>query len=383
MLHFAPQEFAARRAAACREMQARGLDALLIFRQESMYYLTGYDTFGYVFFQCLMLRADGWMTLLTRRPDLEQARLTSVIRDVRVWIDRQGADPSSELRAILAEHGLADRRLGAEFEAYGLTGRSCMNLIRALDGFATLIDASDLVSRLRLVKSDAELGYVRQAARLADLALDAAHDAARPGAEEADVLAAMQGAVLAGGGDYPANPFIIGSGEHATLCRYASGRRALSATDQLMLEFAGVYRHYHACLMRTICIGKATDAHRRMHAAAAEAMSRTTDAFRPGAAVGDAYEAHRAAFDEAGFGAQRMNACGYSLGATFAPNWMDVPMIHEASPVVIEPGMVFFLHMILIDGDARVAMAPGQTILTTDAAPEVLSQRSLDLVVAA
>ena len=58
-LHFSREELAARRAASIAAMQKRGLDGLLMFRQESMYYLTGYDTFGYVYFQCLYLGADG------------------------------------------------------------------------------------------------------------------------------------------------------------------------------------------------------------------------------------------------------------------------------------------------------------------------------------
>ncbi|MFQ5959474.1 MAG: aminopeptidase P family N-terminal domain-containing protein, partial [Alphaproteobacteria bacterium] len=65
-LHFTREEFAGRRSRAVAAIAARGLDGLLMFRQESMYYLTGYDTFGYVYFQCLYLGADGTMTLLTR-----------------------------------------------------------------------------------------------------------------------------------------------------------------------------------------------------------------------------------------------------------------------------------------------------------------------------
>ena len=72
-LHFTESELAARRERAVGLMQKRGLDGLLMFRQESMYYLTGYDTFGYVFFQCLYLGADGRLMLLTRAPDLLQA----------------------------------------------------------------------------------------------------------------------------------------------------------------------------------------------------------------------------------------------------------------------------------------------------------------------
>ena len=123
-IHFSEDEFAARRLAACRGMTARGLDGLLMFRQESMFYLTGYDTFGYVFFQCLYLAADGRMTLLTRAPDLRQAQHTSMIDDIRIWVDKDGVDPTTDLRDILDEHGARGGKLGVELEAYGLTGRN-------------------------------------------------------------------------------------------------------------------------------------------------------------------------------------------------------------------------------------------------------------------
>jgi Xaa-Pro dipeptidase len=381
MLHFTRDELAGRRDAICRELARRGLDALLMFRQESMYYLTGYDTFGYVFFQCLCVRADGDLVLLTRKPDREQARLTSVVDDVRVWADGADANPAAALKDILAENGLANARLGVELDAYGLTARNYRRLADALDGFAELRDASDLVSRLRLVKSSAEIAYVRRAAELADDALDEAHRLASPGADEGEILAAMQGAVFRGGGDYPGNPFIIGSGDHALLVRYASGRRKLNNPDQLTIEFAGAYRHYHACLMRTVPIGEASALHRRFHAVATDAMGAVVDAFRVGNSVGDAYAAHARVFDEAGLTDARMNACGYSLGTTFAPNWMDVPMIYAGEPTIIEPGMVFFLHMILADRETGTAMCPGQTILTGESGAAVLSRHGLDLVV--
>src|SRR5215471_11437169 len=117
-LHFTREELAARRAKAIELMQKRGLDGLLMFRQESMYYLTGYDTFGYVFFQCLYLGADGTLTLLTRAPDLLQAKHTSMISDIRIWVDAPDAQPAEQLREILASLGCKRKRLGVEWEAY-------------------------------------------------------------------------------------------------------------------------------------------------------------------------------------------------------------------------------------------------------------------------
>ncbi len=380
-LHFSAAELKTRRDHALREMARRDLSGLLVFRQETMYYLTGYDTFGYCFFQCLYLGADGRMTLLTRSPDLRQARHTSVIEDVRIWADEAGGDPAIALRDILAEHRCRGARLGVEYDAYGLTAHNWRRVEAALAGFCTLEDASDLVSRLRAVKSPAEMDYVRRAAALADEALDAGLAQIRPGAFEGDILAAMQGAVFRGGGDYPGNEFIIGSGRDALLCRYFTGRRTLDQKDQLTLEFAGVYRRYHACLMRTILLGGADAEHRAMHGACVEALEACKEALGPGRPIGEVFDAHARVMDGAGYRAHRLNACGYSLGATYAPSWMDWPMLYTGNPVPAEPDMVFFLHMILMNSDSGRAMTLGETVAVTESGCEALSRAPPDLAV--
>ncbi|MEQ8665677.1 MAG: Xaa-Pro peptidase family protein [Rhodospirillales bacterium] len=379
-LHFSEQELAERRARVCAKMQADGLDGLLIFRQETMYYLTGYDTFGYVFFQCLYLGADGVMTLLTRSADLRQAQHTSMIGDIRIWPDGPDANPSLDLRSILDEHGCKGRNLGVEWEAYGLTARNGQRLAAALDGFCRLVDASELVSRIRVIKSPAEIAYVRRAGELADAAWQAALESAKPGTDEGKILAAMQGAIFAGGGDYPGNEFVIGSDRDALLCRYKSGRRVIGEQDQLTLEWAGAYRHYHVAMMRTLCFGDPPARQVELYEAAAEALEAVRGALVPGRTFGDGFQAHADALDARGLASHRLNACGYSLGTTFAPNWMDWPMLYADNPVVIEPGMVIFMHMIIADSDAELAMTLGETVLVKEGGNERLSSASLDLI---
>ncbi len=378
--HFTADEFAARKAATLAAMHARGLHALLMFRQESMYWLTGYDTFGYVYFQCMVLTANGDLALLTRAPDRLQARFTSIVENVRIWVDSPEAAPANDLRTLLADLHCAGHRLGVEWDSYGLTARNGQRLTAALEGFATLDDGSDLITRLRLIKSPAEITYVRRAATLADAALHAAETATRPGAFEGDILADMQAAVFRGGGDDPANEYIIGSGPGALMCRYFTGRRNLDPTDQLTLEFAGAYRHYHACLMRTFLIGEADPRLLAMHAACAEALLAAEAALRPGEPLGDAFNAHARVLDKAGLRPHRLNACGYSLGTTFAPNWMDWPMLYQGQPVIAAPGMVFFVHIIVFNAEANLAMTLGRTCLVTNNTAEILSQGDIGLV---
>jgi Xaa-Pro dipeptidase len=104
-------------------------------------------------------------------------------------------------------------------------------------------------------------------------------------------------------------------------------------------------------------------------------------ALRPGRPIGEVFDAYARTCDSRGYAAHRLNACGYSLGTTFSPNWMDWPMLYRGNPVIAEPGMVFFLHMILLDSDSETAMCPGQTVLVGEDGSEVLSKYPLDLVV--
>ncbi len=140
-LHFSKEEFLQRKSKVIDLMKKESIDALLMFRQESMYWLTGYDTFGYVFFQTLILDQKGNIILLTRAPDLRQAQNTSNIQDIRIWIDKDGSNPTNDLKVILDELNLKGKKLGIEYESYGLTGRNALRL----NWFGTRLDPATVL----------------------------------------------------------------------------------------------------------------------------------------------------------------------------------------------------------------------------------------------
>ncbi|WP_159950332.1 Xaa-Pro peptidase family protein [Rhizobium sp. 18065] len=380
-LHFTESEYATRLSRLTARMAEQKLDAVLLFAQESMYWLTGYDTFGYCFFQCLVVKADGSMTLLTRSADLRQAKHTSTIQNIVIWVDRVNADPTADLRGLLSDMDLLGTRIGIEYDTHGMTGRVARLLDNQMTNFCEIADISYLVSELRLIKSPAEIAFAVRAAELADDALDAALPLIGAGADEADILAAMQGAVFSGGGDYPANEFIIGSGADALLCRYKSGRRKLSETDQLTLEWAGAAAHYHAAMMRTVIVGEPSTRHRELYAACHETIKAIEGVLRPGNTFGDVFDTHARILDERSLTRHRLNACGYSLGARFSPSWMEHQMFHAGNAQPILPDMTLFVHMIIMDSERETAMTLGHTYLTTEDAPRALSRHPLELII--
>jgi len=381
MLHFSEQEFATRKTQLTSRMQERGLDAMLLFAQESMYWLTGYDTFGFCFFQCLVVKADGEMALLTRSADLRQARHTSIIENIVIWMDGGNANPALDLRDLLSQMELLGSKIGIEYDCPGLNAANGRKVDDALRSFADTSDASDLVHRLRLVKSEEEIVHVRKAADHADAAFDAALKTTKTGADEGKILAAMQGAVFEAGGDYAGNGFIIGSAEDALLCRYKSGRRKLSKNDQLTLEWAGVSAQYHMAMMRTLVIGTPKPDHERFFEASRDAILAVEGAMVVGNTFGDVFNAHTRVMDAAGLARHRLNACGYSVGARYAPCWMDGPMFYAGNETKVAPNMTLFAHMIIMDSDSQTAMCLGQTYLTTEGKPEPLSRHGLEFIV--
>ncbi len=380
MPHFTAIEFATRIARTRASMDEQGLDGMLLFSPESHYWLTGYDTFGFVFFQCMVVPRHGEPVLLTRSADLRQARHTSILSDIRIWVDGEGVNPANDLKALLKDMGLYKRkRLGVEFDTQGLTAHN-WRLIESVLKRPELVDASKLIPLLRLVKSPAEIAFARKAGELSDQALDAAIEMTHAGAHEGAILAAMQGEIFARGGDYAGNEFIIGSGEGALLCRYFSGRRRLDTNDQLTLEWSGAWRRYHAPMMNTLIVGTPRPEHERMREAAREALLACEAALKPGNAMGDIFNEHVRILDEYGYQQERLNACGYSVGARFNPCWMDSQMFFEGAETRIEENMTFFLHMILMDSETGAAQCLGRTSLVTASGCESLSRSTLDLI---
>ena len=118
---------------------------------------------------------------------MRQAQNTSNIEDIRIWVDKDGSNPTDDFKVILEELNLKGKNLGIEYEAYGLTGRNAMRLNKSLEKYCNVEDQSELITKLRVIKSQEEIVYVRKAAELADNALDQAWKHTKAGASESKI----------------------------------------------------------------------------------------------------------------------------------------------------------------------------------------------------
>ena len=379
-LHFPRGEYDRRLNAAVSALDQQGLHGVVLFRQESMYYLSGYDTAGYTMFQAMYLGVDGRMALLTRSADRIQSRMTSIVPDIRIWTDREDASPAEELCELLRDYGCENQTIGVEYHAYGLTGQRALAVNAVLEDFCTLVDASDTVRLVRLVKSDLELDYVRKAGVLCDEMLAVSIEHTQPGNTVKSVYGAMMQVLMAGGGDPSAGRWPMGAGESAVFCRYHTGDEVIQDSDLVIFEPGAAYRHYHACMMYNIVTGDVDPRHQAMHESCVDALESCQALLRPGNTVGELYAAHAIAFARGGYAKASLAACGYSVGIAYPPTWMDWPMIWAENPQVLEPGMVFFMHMILLDDSTGLSMSLGETAIVTQGDCERVNHMPRDVI---
>jgi Xaa-Pro dipeptidase len=185
-----------------------------------------------------------------------------------------------------------------------------------------------------------------------------------------------------GDGDPSASRWPMGAGEEALLVRYHTGHGTVAPRDQVQFEIAAAYRHYHSALMYVILTGEPDPSHRHMFNACAEALEACEATLRPGNTVGEVFAAHARVLTKAGYAGHFLNACGYTMGATYPPTWMDWPMVYAGEPQVLAPNMVFFLHMILLNSDTGLSMSLGETAIVTETGCEPISHAPRQLLIA-
>ena len=114
---------------------------------------------------------------------------------------------------------------------------------------------------------------------------------------------------------------------------------------------------------------------------AATALDACEAALRPGNTVGQVFAAHAEVLTKAGYAGHFLNACGYTMGATYPPTWMDWPMLYAGEPQILAPNMVFFLHMILLNSDTGLGMSLGETAIVTETGCEPISHAPRQLLI--
>lgn len=378
---FSDEEYRQRLARVRALMTERDLEALLSFSPENMYYMTGHDSPGYYYYQACVITHDQVPINVLRRVEGSNTLDASWSRRAVLYADKD--DPVRATVDLLAHLGLEKSRIGVEMDCWFIPPYQHNKLtdeIRASGGDA--IDASGLIEELRVVKSDEEVSYIREAARIASHAVKVGFVVAQEGANENDIAAAILGDLTLNGSEYAGLPPFITSGPRTSLLHTTWSGRRLRRGDAIGLEIPAVRRRYVASLYRCGVVGDMDNELSRHAACVLDTLSHILQEMKPGNTPDRIHAIHRSVFEEHGLGHLLGTRSGYSMGINYPPDWGEgnvmALLIGDERP--LQPGMVFHvLPHIIVRG--KFGFGISETVLITGSGHEVLTDHPREIVV--
>lgn len=316
---FPHDEFQLRLEGVRTRMDERGLDALLLTTPENVYYLSGYQTPGYYFFLGLIVPLKGDPVLVPPPHEESLVAAYSIVEDYRVFRDTE--DPITGVAGVLEGLGLGSASIGVEYESWFLKIRDYMRLRAALPD-ATLHDGSGIVEMGRLIKSEREIGYMREAAEIAQAGVAAGLDAVAEGVTERDLAAEVVRTQVMAGSEYSGLPPFITSGEqHSMQVHSTWSDRTIGDGDVVFFEVPGVVNRYHAALTRAAFVGEPPELLVRGSEVNRDALRLAKERIRPGTSASEAFEAARQRIDDADVPYVQGRRIAYGIGTAFPPGW--------------------------------------------------------------
>ena len=346
-LDFPREEYAERIAKTRRAMDERGLDVIVVSDPSNMAWLTGYDGWSFYVHQCVLLALDGDPMWFGRAMDANGAKRTvfmphdDIVGYPDHFVQSTERHPMDCLSEVVAARGWDESRIGVEMDNYYFSAAAYRSLETHLRR-ATLLDATGLVNWQRIVKSETEVAFMKNAARIVEKMHARILEVVEPGMRKNDLVAEIYHAAITGvegaGGDYPAIVPMLPTGIDASAPHLTWDDKPMRAGEATFFEIAGVYRRYHCPLCRTVFLGKPAARERNAEGALLEAIEAGLDAAKPGNLCEDIHAAFTASL--ARHGLTKESRCGYSIGLSYPPDWGERTIsLRPGDHTELEPNM--------------------------------------------
>lgn len=353
MLSFELSEYKERISQTKLKMAIEGIDVLLITDPANMNYLSGYDGWSFYVHQILVLIIDEEQPIwIGRGQDVNGAKVTTWLYHDNIipysddYVQSTTKHPMDFVANILQEIGQAKRTIAVEKDSYYFTAMCFERLKLGLPN-ALFKDGTNLVNRVRLIKSNQEIEYMRNAARIVERAMQTAINSIEAGVRECDVAANIYQAQISGteffGGDYPAIVPLMPSGKKTSTPHLTWSDDRYKDGDTVILELAGCYKRYHSPLARTLVIGQPSQQVSDLSNVVIEGLNAALDFVKPGVTCEEVETVWRKSIEKSGF--IKDSRIGYSMGLNYPPDWGEhTASLRQGDKTILQPNMTF--HMI-------------------------------------
>ena len=350
-MDFEIAEYRARIAKTRAAMAAKGVELLVVVDPSNMAWLTGYDGWSFYVHQCVLLAAEGEPLWVGRAQDANGAKLTVFMDHAHIvgypdhYVQSTERHPFDYVADLVRARGWDKARIGVEMDNYYFSAAAYGALQAGLPN-ARFLDATALVNWQRAVKSEAELVYMRRAARIVEAMQARAMELIEPGMRMNDLVAEIYRTGVRGadghGGDYPAIAPLLPTGAGASAPHLTWSDQPFKQGEGTFIEIAGCHRRYHCPMSRTVFLGQPPQAFLDTEKAVLEGVAAALEAVKPGNTCEQVEAAWRTTV--ARHGIEKASRIGYSIGLSYPPDWGERTMsLRPGDRSELRPGMTFHL----------------------------------------
>jgi len=355
MALFQAEEYFERIRNTKKRMAHAGIDVLIVSDPANMNYLTGYDGWSFYVPQAVVVSIDAEQPVwIGRGMDAAGAKHTTFLKQDHIigypddYVQSTVKHPMNFVAQQIKDRGWHNRSIGVEMDAYYFSARGFAELRKDLPQ-ADFKDANLLVSWARIIKSDQEIEYMKQAGKICEKVMQTALDKLSPGVRECDAVAAVYQTQMAGtvefGGDYPAIVPMMPTGEKTSAPHLTWTDEPYENEQAVNLELAACRHRYHAPLARTAYLGKNPSQQlTRLAEHTVDGLNLTLEAIKPGLLCEEVEMVWRRHIAKAGL--EKESRIGYSMGLNYPPDWGEhTASLRPGDKTALAPNMTF--HMIL------------------------------------
>ena len=353
-MNFTSQEYSERLTNVKKKMSEKGLDLIILSDPSNMNYLTGYDGWSFYVPQGVIVVIDKEEPIwFGRKQDSNGARITTFLKDTNILgypeklIQSPPSHPYDYVANYIHENKWANKNIGVEMDSYYYTAENHQRLVRQCPN-AKFKNCHLLVNWIRYIKSEAEIAYMKEGAKIVQAGMQTAYNEIKPGVKQSFVAGKIQETLLGGneeiqiGGEYGGLNMILASGKSASASHLTPTDKKFLEDEGTIIELGGVKHRYHCALSRTVYIGKADPKIDDTLKITNEGVEKAIEATKPGNTCHDVAIAFWSVLEK--YGLEKESRCGYSIGIGYPPDWGEHTLsIRKNEMTVLHPNVTYHL----------------------------------------
>ena len=379
-MSFSNQEYKTRLKKVKKSMQDKGIDLLISHDTANMYYLTGYDAWSFYYAQCVLVHTDLDEPLcFVRAQDAGGAYIKTYLNRENIivydenYIHKWPKHPYDYLVEIIKKKKWDKLSIGVEMDAHYFTA-FCYEKIKYGLPNAKIKDSNRLVNWVRLIKSEAEIGFMKSAATITEKAMSTAMKVIDKGVRQCDAVGEIQKTLFYGtenvGGEYASITTLLPTGLGTSASHLTATQEKFKNGESTIIEISGCVKRYHAPLARTVQLGKPEQKKIDAMNATIEALNSGIDLVKPGNTADDEAKGFWKVLDK--YKIKKESRTGYSIGIGYPPDWGEHTLnIYKGDMTELKPNITF--HMIAVMQFGNWGVEASESIRVTENGNELFN----------